>query len=73
MGHTIIIILQVKKKIHKQVKKLAQGHIARSDLTQSVFSSQSFNFHTLLPPTEKVIGVMETKYKETRKTDASSV
>lgn len=55
------LILQIKKSNTREVKKLAQGHIARSDLSQSVFSSKSFNFHIRLPPKIKVIGVMETK------------
>lgn len=61
MGHTIIITLRAKRIIHKQVKKLTKVTYFRSDLIQSAVSSQSFNFHTLVPQMKKVIGVIETK------------
>ena len=60
MENTIILILQVTKW-NKEVRKLAKGHKARSDLTQSALRIQSFNFHVLPPPIRNITEVMKTK------------
>lgn len=57
----LALILQVTEMMMKEIRKLARGHKARSDLTQSVFRIQSLNFHVLSPPIRNINEVMETK------------